>query len=1628
MKKWKARLVRKDSAETSNQARASSPAPAAESGQITPLPTNFAPTIPSIDYTPRDEVAVDEASHDLSRSETQRSDISRFNAPLTVTAQNHARQRSVDRRKDPLGLSLLYTPTSDEPTADIIFVHGLGGTSRMTWSYNRNDELFWPQLWLPTEPDICTARVLSYGYNAHFASQGPNSIAGISDFAKQLLFDMKFGKDPVGKDLGVGPRPIIFVVHSMGGLVFKKAVMQGHNDEAYKDLVAQVKAVLFLSTPHRGSNLAEVLNRILSVSIFNHSPKQYLSELKENSVFIEDVNEEFRKHAPRMQVFSFYETLETSVGSKNFRVMVVQKSSSTLGYPHEVTEPLNADHHTVCKFANRLDPSYRSVRAVIKTLVSTYRKENEALQEEQVISENVKLLTLLGVSAFVNEDYTSLLQLWRPGTCQEFLSNGELQNWRDDPFGSKILWVYAQPGSGKSVKSAVYIQHIQEKGLRCAYYFFKYGDSRKRSAGSFLQSVIYQIAQEMPSFRQALAVLKDNGVSLQKMPARMIWDKIFAGILFKIESHQPVYVIIDALDESDSINTITGFLEVYRSFDRISPLSLVRRLSWSDNTDDIRLYAEGEMAFMHGNEKFRNDVAKEITSRSEGNFLWVSLAVKEILQCHSPDDIAQVLLEMPSGMESLYARMESSIARLTRISDLSMAKDIMSWATYCRRPLRVDELSRALRSNLPQIIDLRHTVAQLCGHFVAVDSNDAIILVHKTAREYLVNRAKLPFEFDSEHVHENLFRQSIGMFLEHQSRHMLAAKDKMNPESLPPFFLYAATSWWYHLARSSPASDASLTLLVRFLGSSSVLIWIRVMSSLQQLRGLIATSSSLRKFVATRRRLDSDTHPSSHRIADLELTEQWATDLLKIVGKFSSHLNDDPEAIQRLVPQFCPRKSVIYQKFNRQAQISVTNISNDDWDDCLGRVSIGSHQATQIICSTRYLAALTTSGEILLWDSETFEMSPSMHHHEFTFSMCFNSTGQFLASYGYSTTKIWNLTTGEVVHLIPNLSESRALCITFSPDDKKLIVGLDSRKIAISNYVETPRWQAVNSGFLQEDEIGAYLNAPTAIAFTADCSFVAVAYRGSALEVWDMFERTRVNKCKRYPEYDDGQLEKWTGVKKAVWHPSGEALLGIYTDGVVFKWNPFEDYDHEELDADPYSCPSEIRCSPDGILFLLSDVGGSVKIYNYEHFSLIYNLSSEDIITDICFSMDSRRFYDLRGSYCNIWEPNALFRLPDSDEHTSEADTRSSSMILSNHASESFTHMPVRITALATNPSASVFCYGNEDGLVEARNASTLIAQTAGKTKSGGAVEFLAWSDNGNYVAYAESDFVTVKKISFPQNAATPRFETFSDINFDLDGGKIHQILLHGEAKYLLVADAVSVTLYDSLTRKILTNLRCCGISTQKWANHPTSTDQVLAFDINCIVSYSWKTLEVIKKWTICSPTPQPSKVGEEHYISSPLVPVKAQSPSSLGMQFHDYIDDVLVSSARNHAILSISQDGSYQKRWTDMHIISLPDIQSSDSHSVSLISIPRAVKKTIGRPLAIIGEDRFIFVDRGLWICSWIIGSTDVDIQRHFFLPREWMSIELLSLCTVMHDGSVLVPRKGEVAVIRSSLCTRVR
>lgn len=57
--------------------------------------------------------------------------------------------------------------------------------------------------------------------------------------------------------------------------------------------------------------------------------------------------------------------------------MVLEKDSSVLGYPGEISKPLDADHHGVCKYTSPDDPRYVTVRNVLKTWITKASEKGE---------------------------------------------------------------------------------------------------------------------------------------------------------------------------------------------------------------------------------------------------------------------------------------------------------------------------------------------------------------------------------------------------------------------------------------------------------------------------------------------------------------------------------------------------------------------------------------------------------------------------------------------------------------------------------------------------------------------------------------------------------------------------------------------------------------------------------------------------------------------------------------------------------------------------------------------------------------------------------------------------------------------------------------------------------------------------------------------------------------------------------------------------------------------------------------------------------------------------------------------------------------------------------------------------
>ncbi|KAL8697637.1 MAG: hypothetical protein Q9224_002209 [Gallowayella concinna] len=1625
------------------------------------IPT-IAETLPPSPHQPQSEDFSN--APDIHRNATTRSNLSSYaiipDHSKNSSVEQHRRERSAERHADPLGLNVLYEPNDCPPVVDIILVHGLGGTSQKTWSRNRDIELCWPRQWLPVEPGFEQARILSFGYNAHFASSGRENILNIADFAKDLLFGMKYGLNTESEELEVGKVPIIFVAHSMGGLVVKKAFILGQNDDQYKGTITSARAILFLSTPHRGTNLAELLNRILAVSVFNHSAKQYIAELKQNSSALQDINEQFRHIASNLNIFSFYETQQTAVGPR--KMMVLEKDSSILGYPNEVSKPLEADHHNVCKYSSQQDPNYVSVRNALKSLLRNLAtalvRQPSPAPPSDMLENGVamrKVENLLNVFDAPEDDYDFFKDRWMPGSCEWVFSRSELLSWLCDSTAcSRILWAHGIPGCGKSVLSSYVIGQLQELGYSCQYFFFRFGDHTKRTVNALLRSLTYQAAVQLPELRGVLHQMSGNTVKLDKAEGRTIWQKVFVSKLFKLRRQQPLYWVIDALDECEAPQLLLNLVSSISSsqvpirimfvgrktqvlssaLHRLDSSIPINHLAVDDAKEDLELYVTREVEYMRGDPRVKAHIIRTVCEKADGNFLWVHLVLKEILQCHTEAAIEQALGELPADLEPLYQRMESALSKSARPGDRELARVILTWTICAQRALALEELSEALEPGFKSVLDLRLTISQVCGDFVVVDGRGRVGMVHQTAREYLIKTPGLRYSITPRDGHQELLIRCISRLIIPSQK---PRGDNTLALSTRSFLHYAATSWSYHLGITVASLDYKVLLaLNRFFQGTYVLEWIHLLATWNHLKTLVYASQSLTSYLGKKSRADAESSPLTYHLQEKEMLELWAVDLVKIVGKFGAQLVKHPRTIFTLIPTLCPTTTAIFQRFGNKANGSITldGFARSTWDDCLSKFTVGRDtQSLKITTMENRFAILTSDGILRLYDSMTHQPVQKFSHGERVLSYKFSPSYEKCVTYGFRTTKIWSMKDSRQIAAVANPISAKALDVSFGNDESTVVSCSDDRVIRRCVLdAQEPVWVTVNGVVGFDDAEGRQLNSPRRVAISMDGTQVALAFRGFPLFVWDIDIGHVIGRCERDSDKSRSGQDLYSEVGPICWNPVTGHVLGLYKDGCIFKWYPWES-ESQEL----RTVAAGIQCSPDGTLFVTSNTNGLLQVWNFHHFAMVYQLSYHIPIIDLALSHDGRRVYDLRESFCNIWEPNALIRLAEADEKSSETTSTTGGSTHLSLASEASNDILEPLTALAVGGRIWSYCSGDDAGVVRLKRATN---QPSMQVSQGFMpIDQIALSEDGRYLVTADlGGCLNVSIIDDSETCARclRMFETKT-------GSGLLQLLISADTKYLLLV-TITFTQLWSMTSKTMVTTKPNTSPYSRWINHPSNSAYIVQCTFANLRTYQWSTLDEmgcqrIAKVIQHSAEQQSTQVEAWRRPSGPF----PMSPDEMT----DAVESTFISQDCYYLLLQTSWPSGQRHRSVQYLMTRVDDLSVSDKNENSDVEareIPRAVaariEKVLGfssmsprrRSHGLIGEPEsevenvLTFLDKDDWICSWVVRSdvaANTKIKRHFFLPQDWMNLDSLRLATISRDGRFYCPRNGEVAVVSNWL-----
>lgn len=125
------------------------------------------------------------------------------------------------------------------------------GHAYKTWQHENGS--LWLRDFLPA--DVPFARIFTFGYESTVAFS--NSVSKLEDKALDLLNQLSVERksDNAAKDV----RPIVFICHSLGGIIVKKALILAHersSDSDFQNILISTKGIAFLGVPHAGSSSA----------------------------------------------------------------------------------------------------------------------------------------------------------------------------------------------------------------------------------------------------------------------------------------------------------------------------------------------------------------------------------------------------------------------------------------------------------------------------------------------------------------------------------------------------------------------------------------------------------------------------------------------------------------------------------------------------------------------------------------------------------------------------------------------------------------------------------------------------------------------------------------------------------------------------------------------------------------------------------------------------------------------------------------------------------------------------------------------------------------------------------------------------------------------------------------------------------------------------------------------------------------------------------------------------------------------------------------------------------------------------------------------------------------------------
>ncbi|KAK1589962.1 ankyrin repeat-containing protein, partial [Colletotrichum navitas] len=602
---------------------------------------------------------------------------------------------------------------------DIIAVPGLRSHALGSWKSPNGDQV-WLRDFLPRE--IPAIRVFLYGYDTVLpGSLSKQSIKDLGSILLERITAFRAGDD-------TSRRPIIFVGHSLGGLLIKEALLQARrrHSETKSDFSKATFGLLFFGVPNLG-----LRNEQLRTLVRGQPNESLINDLlvdndSEPPNCLKTLSDQFSETCrDYYQVVSFFErslspTIEVRSGRSS--LLVTGDSATSTGLVAAADEdniPLNTDHSGLVKFDNKIQGDYPIVRERIKKLCKEAKIEvarrfskHDLHRPHSADSEAcMKSLAFRDMNSRQNNIETSVA-----GTCDWIFSHQSFLQWTEQKQG--LLWIMGKPGSGKSTILKHTLQKVPylygSDTIVLSFFFHGRGNELQRTQLGLFRSLLHQMLRQIPGALSDLVDEYRRKTNTEgKHGQEWDWDLLplrgfLESALPRVLKQFPVIIFIDALDEcgEESAVQLIQYLKTLlatfaptdyrlrfcfacRYYPNLNSKDGLNILLDTENQADVTTYVQT---------KFSDDpdvqIEDIIARNAHGVFIWAQFVVERVLKLKRRGEprgkIMADVMKTPEDLEDFYHRLIEKAQHHT--GTLRLAQ----WICFSTRPLTTHELSWAM--------------------------------------------------------------------------------------------------------------------------------------------------------------------------------------------------------------------------------------------------------------------------------------------------------------------------------------------------------------------------------------------------------------------------------------------------------------------------------------------------------------------------------------------------------------------------------------------------------------------------------------------------------------------------------------------------------------------------------------------------------------------------------------------------------------------------------------------------------------------------------------------------------------------------------------------------------------------